>query len=53
MHNHFQNNPRPGAVPPVQMQRGRYFLGLLYERDNYKHLTLARFSKEWIVSAPK
>jgi sialidase-1 len=25
-------------------------IGLLYERDNYKHLTLARFSQDWIMS---
>jgi sialidase-1 len=28
-------------------------IGLIYERDNYKHLTLARFSKNWLLSAPK
>jgi sialidase-1 len=25
-------------------------IGLLYERDNYKQLTLARFSKDWLLS---
>lgn len=28
-------------------------IGLLYERDDYKHLTLARFSPTWITSAQK
>jgi len=28
-------------------------IGLLYERDNYKHLTLARFSKKWLGSVEK
>jgi sialidase-1 len=28
-------------------------IGLLYERDNYKHLTFARFPAAWINTAPK
>jgi sialidase-1 len=28
-------------------------IGLLYERNDYKHLTLARFSASWITSAQK
>jgi sialidase-1 len=28
-------------------------IGLLYERDDYKHLTLARFPPSWITSAQK
>jgi sialidase-1 len=28
-------------------------IGVLYERDNYKHLTLARFNVEWVGAASK
>lgn len=28
-------------------------IGVLYERDNYKHLTLARFNIEWVGAASK